>query len=139
VTSLAVLDAAWAAGVVIEAVGDDLALEAPRAPPAELLAAIRAEKSAILAYLRGIGGGEAQTAGRGLTGELGEPLYPCPECGEGRWWRISAGEAGWTGRWHCGVCQPQPISQWCDAALLAGPVSVVPDAARRRPTDRKHR
>jgi hypothetical protein len=98
-SALVVLDAARAAGVVIEAEGEDLALEAPSEPPVPLLDSIRRHKGALLHILR-------KRAAR-------IPYFPaigqsCANC-RGQWWWVRVDrQAREIGGWCCGACVPPP-------------------------------
>jgi hypothetical protein len=120
VTAAAILARLGELGVVAEVRGDGLVVRPASLVPADLLAEARAHKAELLARLRqpATPVAEAPAPPPGATGELGGSLFLCSEYCGGRWWRISAGKPGWSGRWYCGACQPQPGDRWCDAEVL---------------------
>jgi hypothetical protein len=103
VSAFAVLDAARAAGVAIEAAGEDLLLGAPQKPPTALLDAIRRHKPALLDILRKQA---AHIPEFPASGQL------CAICGGQWWWARVDGQGREIAGWSCGSCLPPPRTGW---------------------------
>jgi hypothetical protein len=96
-------------GVSVQADGADLRLRPASAIPAALLVELRQHKAQLLTLLTM----PAVPADRGTL-----PAGPCPFCGLGLWWRVSACEPGGPGQWACERCEPPPPDLWRDACAV---------------------
>jgi hypothetical protein len=109
VTAEALLARLYELGVSAEPRPDGgLAIAPASVVPPDLLVELRAAKAELLRLLNAAG----------VTCQAAGPPAPCPACGAGRWWRLSALEPPGPGPWRCGRCDPYSTDAWIDACTM---------------------
>jgi len=99
-------------------------LRAPAPLPTELLAEAKAHRDELLALVTGKAEASSGTPAPSMLDAAGNPQVPCPACGCGQWWRLSAfPERRLAGAWHCRRCAPPPINMFIDGATIPAEVT----------------
>ena len=125
-TGAALLARAHAAGAILTAANGRVVVDGASRLLPELLVALRAHKSEVLAALQ---------AAKDCA-----PTAPCLRCGTGAWWRTSTFPTGAdAGSWRCSTCTPPPADAWIDAchmpAAHVSPFRLSPGVSRNAPAE----